>query len=56
MNSASLMHEVGHSELVVWDNSEGWVREGDGSVVQDEGTSVHMWLIHVNVWKTTTIL
>ena len=24
MTSASLMHEVGHSELVLWDNPEGW--------------------------------
>ena len=24
MTSASLMHETGHSKLVVWDNPEGW--------------------------------
>ena len=24
MVSASLMHEAGHSKLVLWDNPEGW--------------------------------
>ena len=24
MTSASLMHEAGHSKLVLWDNPEGW--------------------------------
>ena len=24
MASASLMHEAGHSKLVLWDNPEGW--------------------------------
>ena len=34
MTSASLMHEVGHSKLVLWDNPEkwgcGWWEEGSG--------------------------
>ena len=28
MTSASLMHEAGHSKLVLWDNAEGWGGEG----------------------------
>ena len=31
MTSTSLMHEAGHSKLVLWDNPEGWVgREVEG--------------------------
>ena len=45
----SLMHETGHSKLVHWDDSEGWDRERGGRGVQDGGTHVHPWLIHVNV-------
>ena len=33
--SLSLMHDTGCSELVHWDNSEGWYGEGRGSGVQD---------------------
>ena len=32
--------------------TEGWDGEGDGSEVQDGGTHVHPWLIHVNVYQT----
>ena len=28
--SASLMHEARHPKRVLWDNPEGWGREGDG--------------------------
>ena len=51
MTSASLMHEAGHSKLVLWDNPEGWGGEGGGRGVQDGGTHVYPWLIHVDVWK-----
>ena len=37
MASASLMHEAGHSKLVLWDNPEGWGGEGGGRGVQDGG-------------------
>ena len=51
MTSASLMHEAGHSKLVLWDSPEGWGgEEGEGGV-QDWGTHVHPWLVHVNVWQ-----
>ena len=47
MTSASLMHEAGYSKPVIWDNPEGWSREEGGRGVQDGGTHVHPWLIHV---------
>ena len=57
MNSPRSMHEAGHSKPVLWDNPEGWGGEAGGRDAQDEGTHVHPWLIHVNVWqKNTTIL
>jgi len=41
------MHEAGYSKPVIWDNPEGWSREEGGRGVQDGGTHVHPWLIHV---------
>ena len=32
MTSASSMHEAGYSKLVLWDNTDGWGREGDRRV------------------------
>ena len=43
------MHETGHSELVHWDNPEGW--EGGGRGGLGWGTHVYPWLSHVNVWQ-----
>ena len=51
MTSPSSMHEAGQSKLVLWDNPEVWGGETAGRGVQDEGTHVHPWLIHVNVWQ-----
>ena len=51
MTNVSSMHEAGHSKLVHWDNLVGWDGEGHGMAVQDGGTHVHSWLIHVNVWQ-----
>ena len=51
MTSANLMDETGNSKLVLWNNPEGWLGEGGGRGVQDAGTHVHPWLIHVNVWQ-----
>ena len=45
------MHVTGHSKPVHWDNPEGWDGEGGRRGVQDRGTHVHSWLIHVNVWQ-----
>ena len=50
--SPGLMHDIGCSGLVHWDDPEGWYREGGGREVQDgEGTRVHPWRIHVDVWQ-----
>ena len=51
MTSVSSIHEAEHSKLVLWDNSEGWEGEGSERVVQDGGTLIHSWLIHLNVWQ-----
>ena len=45
------MHEAGHPKLVLWDNPEGWGREGGWRGVQDGGTHVHPRLIHVDKWQ-----
>ena len=37
--------------LMHWDDPEGWYGKGDGRGVQDWGTRVHLWQIHVDVWK-----
>ena len=47
--SPGLMHDTGSSGLVHWDDPEGWDGEGGGRGIQDRGTHVHPWLIHVNV-------
>ena len=47
----SVTHEAGHSKSVLWDNPERWGGEGGMRGVQDGGTHVHPWLIHVNVWQ-----
>ena len=51
MASARSMHEAGHSKLVLWDNPEGQDGVGGGTGVQDGGTHVHPWLIHVDAWQ-----
>ena len=50
MTSARWIHEAGHSQLVLWDNPEGRGGEGRQRGVQDGGTRVYPWLIHVDVW------
>ena len=45
------MHEAGHSKPVLWDNIERYGGEGGGRAIQDGGTHVHLWLIHVDVWQ-----
>ena len=37
MPSARLIHEAGHSKLVLWGNPGGWGGEGGGRGVQDAG-------------------
>ena len=45
------MHETGCSGLAHWDDPKGWEGEGVGRGIQDRGTHIHPWLIHVNVWQ-----
>ena len=45
------VHQAGVPKLVHWDNPEGWAGEEGGRGIQDEGTHVHLWLIHVNIWQ-----
>ena len=49
MTSASSMHEAGQPKPGLWDNPEGRGGEGSGKGVQDGGTYVYLWLIHVEV-------
>ena len=49
--SPGLMHEIGCSGLVHWDDPEGWGWGGRWEGVSGWGTHVHTWLIHVNVWQ-----
>ena len=51
MTNANLMHEAGHSKPVLWNNPEGWGREGGEREVQDGETCVNPQLIHVDVWQ-----
>ena len=41
MTSAGVMHKVGHSKPVLWNNPEGWGGKVGGRGVQDGGTHVH---------------
>ena len=52
MTSANSMPEARYQKLVLWDNPEGWDREGEGRGVQDGGTPVHPCMIHGNVWQS----
>ena len=46
MASASSMQEAGHSQLVLWDNPEGWGGEGGGRGAQDGwDTCTHGWFM-----------
>ena len=33
------------------DNVEGWDGVGGGKEVQEEGTYIHLWLTHVDMWQ-----
>ena len=48
--SPGSMHDTGCLWLVHWDDPEGWYGKGGGRGVQD-GTRVHPWWIHVDVWQ-----
>ena len=49
--SPDSMHDTGCLGLLHWDDPEGWYGEGGGRGVQDGGTRVHPWQIHVDIWQ-----
>ena len=51
MKSESLMPESGDTKPRFWDTPVGGGGEGGGKGVQVEGTHVHLWLIHADVWQ-----
>ena len=51
MVSENSMQEAGHTNLVLWDNPEGWGGEGGGRGIRDGGAHVHPWLILVDIWQ-----
>ena len=51
VTSPGSMHDTGCLGLVHWDDPEGWYGEGGGSRVQDGGTHVYLWRIHVDIWQ-----
>ena len=36
---------------MLWNNPGGQGGEGSGREVQDGGTHIYLWLIHVDVWQ-----
>ena len=50
MNSASSMHEVGHSKCSGTIQKDGVGREV-GVGFRMGGTHMLLWLIHINVWQ-----
>ena len=56
MTSASSMHEAGRSKPVLWDNPEGWGREGGERGVQEWGDTCTPVADSCRYGKTTTIL
>ena len=51
MASLGSMQDTGCLGLVHWDDPERWYGEGGRRGVQDLGTCVHPWRIHVDVWQ-----
>ena len=47
-----LMHDTGCSELVHWDDPEGWYGEGGVRGSSGWGAHVHSWQIQVNAWQS----
>ena len=45
------MQDTGCLGLVHWDEPEGWVVRGGRREGVQEGTRVHLWHIHADVWR-----
>ena len=52
ITSFSLLYDAGTSNPVLCDNLEG--QDGVGGKFKKEGTYIHLWLIHVDVWQKPT--
>ena len=52
ITSISLLYDAGTSNPVLCDNLEG--SDGVGGKFKKEGTYIHLWLIHVDVWQKPT--
>ena len=50
ITSPGSMHDRGCSQLVHWDDPEGWDGEGGGRG-SGWGIHIYLWWIHVNVWQ-----
>ena len=51
ITSPGSMHDTECSELVHWDDPEGWDGEAGGRGGSGWATCVHPWQIHVDVWQ-----
>ena len=51
ITSPGSMHDTGCLGLVHWDDPEGWYGEGGERGVQDGGTCVHPWQMHIDIWQ-----
>ena len=49
--SGNLLYDTGSSNLVLYDNLQGWDVVEGGRDAQKEEICVHLWLIHVAVWQ-----
>ena len=45
------MYDAGNPKPVLCNNLEGWGGEGGGRGLQEWGTHVCLWPIHVDVWQ-----
>ena len=45
-----------NSNLVLWNNLGGWDGWDVGGTFKKEGTYLYLWVIHVDVAETNTIL
>ena len=53
VTSPGSMHGAGCSDLVHWDDPEGWYEEGGGRREEGSGWGTHvcLWRIHIDVWQ-----
>ena len=49
--SGNLLYDTGSSNLVLYENFQGWDGVEGGREAQEEEVCVYLWLIHVAVWQ-----